>query len=416
VRIQKTPYVSSLLSKIKNQRVFITAFIFLLSVLSLRAQNREQAADSLFTSFMKRWLIQGASIAIYKEGQVVYRKGLGYRDQQLLQPVQSDTRFRVASISKCFTAAGIMKLVQEHRLTLSQRVFGAGALLEDLFYTEVISDPAIYAITVQNLLEHTAGWDRFSHTNQQGSGDPPFIPLLVTRTESSTNPVTEDALIRYSLRRGLDHSPGEVFAYSNIGYLILGKIIEEVTGETYADFMQQEVFQPMGLSDFVLGKTRLAEQQQRETYYFSDELGLSCYGDKTLVSCAYGAYNIEAMNAHGGWLGTADEICRFVNNLNRYEGPYPLLNEAAVKQMLQASSASKNYAKGWFVNAKGTFWHTGSLDGTASFTGTTREGYCWTFLFNGRGDNSPQFWKELDALPWHFLQLSTPLFQEKRSI
>lgn len=385
-------------------------------MLSLPAQNREQAADSLFTSFMKRWLIQGASIAIYKEGQVVYRKGLGYRDQQLLLPVQSDTRFRVASISKCFTAAGIMKLVQEHRLTLGQRVFGAGALLEDRFYTEVISDPAIYAITVQNLLEHTAGWDRLSHTNQKGSGDPPFIPLLVTRTESSPNPVTEDALIRYSLRRGIDHSPGEVFAYSNIGYLVLGKIIEQVTGEAYADFIQREVFQPMGLSDFVLGKTRLAEQQERETYYFSDELGLSCYGDKTLVSCAYGAYHLEAMNAHGGWLGTADEICRFVNNLNRYEGQYPLLNEATVQQMLRASSASKNYAKGWFVNAKGTFWHTGSLDGTASYTGTTKEGYCWTFLFNGRGDNSPQFWKELDALPWHFLRISTPLLVEKRSI
>lgn len=384
------------------------------SVSNFHAQ--EQVADSLFTAFMSRWNIKGGSIAISKQGQFVYKKGLGTSDQGKTDLVKTDTRFRVASISKCFTAAGIMKLVQDHRLSLNQRVFGEGGLLDDRLYNEVISNPKIYNITVQNLLEHTAGWDRLSGNDKKGAGDPPFIPLHVTRTESLPNPVTDEALIRYSLRRGPDHEPGEAFAYSNIGYLILGKIIEKVSGESYGDFVQHELFKPLGLHDFELGKTMLHEQHLRESFYFSDAMALSCYGDKKFVNCAYGAYNIEAMNAHGGWIATAEEICKFLNNLNGCDGKYPILTEATVKQMLQGGTVFKNYAKGWYVNARGTFWHTGSLDGSSSFTGTTRDGYCWTFLFNGRGDNSAAFWKELDALPWDFKKMCPNLLPAVSSL
>jgi len=382
-------------------RILVLLAFFAGPVLS---QN-QAAADSLFAGFMKRWNISGGSIAVSRQGQFIYQRGIGYADVHRSELVQTDTRFRLASLSKCFTASAIMKLVEQGRLSLNQKVFGKDRLVDAAFYSEVISNPLIYDITVRNLLEHTAGWDRKNRSLREGAGDPPFHPLYITKSEHLPNPVTDSALIRYSLRRGPDNSPGTAFAYSNVGYLILGKIIEKVSGESYADFVQHELFAPLGLNDFELGHTALAERLPRESYYFSEDRGLSCNGDNKLVSCAYGAYHVEAMNAHGGWIGSAEELCRYLNNLTGYDGRYPILQTATVQEMIQAGTAYPNYAKGWFVNAKGTFWHTGSLDGSSTFMGTTKNGYTWAFLFNGRGDNSSQFWKELDALPWQLNKL-----------
>lgn len=388
-------------------------FFFLLPFLFSKLPAQNQApADSLFTSFMKRWNITGGSIAISRQGQFVYQQGLGYANKDRTEPTAVGTRFRIASLSKSLTAAAIMKLVQEHKLALDQKVFGKNALLNDDFYCEVIHNPFIYDITVRHLSEHTAGWDRQAGDGTVGAGDPPFIPLVVTKTEHLPNPVSDSALIRYSLRRGPDHQPGSTFAYSNVGYLMLGKIIEKVSGRRYAAYLQEEIFAPLGLLNFELGHTKAESRLEGESYYFSDEKGMSCYGDKQKVPLPYGAYNVDAMNAHGGWIAAAGELCQYLNNLAGFDNKPALLHQPILNEMLKPGYTQANYAKGWFVNNRGTFWHTGSLDGTATFMGTTKNGYCWAFLFNGRGDNSPQFWKELDALPWKYNQLLSPAPQE----
>jgi hypothetical protein len=98
------------------------------------------------------------------------------------------------------------------------------------------------------------------------------------------------------------------------------------------------------------------------------------------------------MNAHGGWIATAEDLTRLLNA--------DVLDQAADKLMVAPGTVNPGYAKGWNVNKAGNRWHTGSMDGTASFICKTADGYTWAFLFNSRADNSDRFWKAFDRLPW----------------
>ena len=108
--------------------------------------------------FIQRWELKGVSIAILKDEKLVYAQGFGVADRQDNE-VQPGHLFRVASVSKLLTAIAIMKLVEENRLALSDRVFGPGAILDNQYFVTV-RDKKLYNITVRNLLAHSGGWSQ----------------------------------------------------------------------------------------------------------------------------------------------------------------------------------------------------------------------------------------------------------------
>ena len=130
--------------------------------------------DQTIERFMNQWEIKGASLAIMKDGKLIYSKGYGYADEE--NDVKTDVNhiFRIASVSKLITAAGIMKLVENGKLSLEDKVFGEDGILNDTTLYAPIKDKRTKSITVENLLRHQGGF-----TNRMG--DPMFCPVDIAK-------------------------------------------------------------------------------------------------------------------------------------------------------------------------------------------------------------------------------------------
>src|SRR4028118_1828342 len=195
--------------------------------------------DTQMQTFLTNYQIPGATFAITKNGKLIYMRAFGTANQAGTEATQPYHMFRIASVSKPITSVAIMKLIENGQLNLSDKVFGPGGILntDPYFANANISDQRVYNITIQHLLEHSAGWNRnlpmppgplspypFSYPHS----DPIAFPLHVTQTLGEANPVTRRALIKFSIQKGLDFAPGTAFNYSNTGYLVLGEVIEKI--------------------------------------------------------------------------------------------------------------------------------------------------------------------------------------------
>lgn len=375
-------------------------------------------ADNLIKSFMKTYSIPGLTIALSKDGKIVYMRGFGYEDRAKTIPVQPNNLFRIASCSKQITAIAIMKLFQEGKLSMSSKVFGTGGILKNapIISTATISDARIYEITVEQLLEHTAGWDRSVNCNPNPTPPYPYFfsgcdpinnPLSVSQELGISNPVSENYLTKYLLQKGLNFVPGSKYAYSNIGYLCLGAIIEELSGKTYENYVKSEILEPLGIYDMHTGGNLLSDKQEREVEYTSAEgTNLSVYGTGIQVPWTYGGMNVHAMSAHGGWITTARDFVKLLCAVDGFASKPDILSAATITEMTSPPAVSPNYAKGWQVNSFGNWWHTGAIPGTASQVVRASNGYNWFIIMNNRY-NSNSFWSALDNLGWNIINNTT---------
>ena len=395
----------------KKHTTFLLVLVFLFSF-NLKGQTgidvpSMHKTDSLIKLFMQTWSIPGGTVAISKNGKLIYNRGFGFADQAGTEAMQPYHLLRIASNSKAITSIAIMKLVENGQLSLGDTVFGNGKILSKPYYLNAITDNRIYNITVKQLLEHTAGWDRDISCDGYPGCDPISFPLHLTSVMGEANPVGDSTLIKFLLTKGLNYAPGATYAYSNIGYLVLAKVIEQKAGMKYDAYVSSIIMQPLGLCDMHLGKNLLADKQEREGEYNSPYTTQSCYGNGATVPWQYGGWNLEAMNAHGGWISTTADYVRMILAVDGYSSVPDILNAGSVTAMTTPSSANANYAKGWSVNSSGNWWHMGALDGTSSFMCRTSGGYTWAFHFNSRGNNSNAFWNALDALPWNCIASTT---------
>src|SRR5262249_47258532 len=123
-------------------------------------------------------------------------------------------------------------------------------------------DPRLRTVTVRQLLQHTGGWDRGV------SYDPMFIHSRIAEAMGLPSPVRAEAIVRYMMGQPLDFDPGTRYAYSNFGYCVLGRLIEQITGQTYEEYVRARVLRPMGITRMRIGKTRLKDQFPDEAHYY----------------------------------------------------------------------------------------------------------------------------------------------------
>lgn len=370
-------------------------------------------ADNLVKNFLAKYDIPGATFAIGKDGKIVYMRAFGYSDINKTTPTQPYNLFRIASLSKQITSIAIMQMMQDGKLQMNSKVFGPGGILADhpVFSKANITDTRIYNITIQNLLEHAAGWNRDNNCNPNpttpypyflGGCDPISYPLRVTMLTGTTNPVSKEALIKYLLEKGLDFAPGTGYNYSNIGYLILGRVIEKISGVSYEKYVQDSIFTPLGIFDIHLAKNLLIDKQEREGEYVGNGYTtLSCYGTGQYVPWEYGGLSVEAMDSHGGWIATPRDLLKLIVAIDGFNTKPDILSSATIQTMVTPSANNPYYAKGWSVNQYNNWWHTGALDGTASEMARTSGGYTWAIILNKRNITDNNFWTDLDQLPWN---------------
>lgn len=318
---------------------------------------------------MEQYELPGLAIAVAHKGDFVASRAYGWADEEEQRPVTTESRFRIASVSKPITAVGVLKLVEGEELALDDPVFGKQGLLK-----AVIRNPEgrVGEITVEHLLRHTAGeaWGN-------ADADPMF------RWDLSGKQLIK----RVHQACPIDVAPGTTYSYSNFGYSILGRVIEEVTGDDYDEWILENVLAPCGIESMQVGAMRKRDRPEVEvTYYDADHSFAPEFG-------------IRRMDAHGGWIASAEDLVRFGMSVDGIEAPADQLEPETMAAMTRATFENNGYAMGWSVNGAKNYWHTGSLPGTASMLGITHDGFCWAILVNKRPDDS-EFFRDLDALFW----------------
>lgn len=367
-----------------------------------------ESYDRLLLEFMRKWNVPGGAVAVVNEGRLVLARGYGWADVEAKQPVEPASLFRLASVSKPFTAVAVLKLVEQGKLKIDDRV----CQLLGEFPEGEHADSRWREITVGQLLHHTGGWDR------DKAYDPMFMPYKISKALGTPAPAGSAEIIRYMLREPLQHPPGERYSYSNFGYCLLGRIIERATGRAYGQVVHELVLRPCGITDMRLGHTKLAARARGEVRYYNhpdDQLVRSVFPDvHDKVPPPYGGFYIEAMDSHGGWIGSAIDMMRFVAHLEGSRQPALLEPESRGRMLARpAPPVSVNkpswYGMGWSVRSTGkntrNWWHNGSLDGTSTLVVRTSQGRCWAALFNTRPSDEQEkklgdFSGELDDLLW----------------
>lgn len=313
--------------------------------------------DKQLSNFLVRWQIPGCAVAIAKHGQLVYARGFGWQDVRQHRLTQPDSLCRIASVSKALTTVAVLKLCQDGKLTLSTRAL---PLLKYPPMPDIKDqDPRFNDITVRELLEYTGGWNR--ELNQ----DPMFVPEVGRASEllSPTLRPTPDVAIRYALRRPLDFDPGTDFAYSNLEYAILGRVIGKISGQSYYDYTRSNILEPMGIVGMRLGRTLVAAPGEMTYYpYPGQESARSVFPNYARkVPLPYGGdFALEANEADSGWIASAPELARFMCCLFGDRGPGPL-TKSWLRQMVSRPNITKwegtatYFAQGFEVETRPAF-------------------------------------------------------------
>lgn len=357
------------------------------------SQGREFAGlERTIRTFMRRWDIAGASVAVSKDGRLVYSKGFGYADVELKKDAEPYSKFRIASISKLVTAVAIMKLAEEGKLSVTDRVFGPDGILDDPFYGNP-RDRRAYGITIAHLLSHEGGW-----TTRWG--DQMFMPLVVANDMGIGSPVDTKTIVRFALNRNLHFTPGTGKSYSNLGYAILGLVIEKVSGMSYSEYCRKEILEPIGIYDMVLARNLKSEKAPFEVTYYEPPDAIrkpSIYNPLDTVAASYGGNDIESLGGAGAWLATAPDLVRLMLAVDGSDTQRDLLSAGSVRFM---TDTRNGYAPvGWKATVyDGTWWRTGSFPGTSCMMKRQPDGITWALLFNTSTWNGPEISTDINYM------------------
>ncbi len=334
-----------------------------------------KSMERYITRWMARYNIRGASLAVMRDEHLIYCKGFGWADKELEREAEVGDIYRIASASKLITAVGIMKLCDEGLLTLDSKVFGPEGILNQ--FTE-IKDKRAMDITVRHLLNHTSGFSR-------RMGDPMFRTADVIRWMELDKSPTADDLIRFQLGMRLRCAPGGTAQYSNIGYLVLSRVIEQVSGMGYENYLQTHVLWPAGCYDMHIAYNYYDDRYPGEVkYYGHDEEHIESYdGTGTMRLREYGGNDIRGLQGAGAWVASSVELLRLVASIDGKAGVPDILSAASVAEMRNIRRKG-DYALGWarYNASNGSLIRTGTMSGTCAYIDYRESGISYVFVTN----------------------------------
>lgn len=308
--------------------------VLILSV-QLSAQNFNREVDRVMSEMFEGNGTGGVALVV-KDGDILYRKAFGMADLELGVKMTPENILRIGSITKQFTAVAILKLMEEKKLDLQDDI------------TKYIKDYPTqgHLITIEHLLTHTSGIKDITRMKTWS------IDLMKKR-------FTPTEKIDFFKNEPMNFAPGEKYKYSNSGYILLGYIIETVSGKKYSEYIEDNLFKPLGMTNSFYGSTsniipnRAKGYQKQEGYYKNAN-----YLD---MSNPYAA---------GSLLSTVDDL----HTWNRALFSYKVLSKSTLDKAHSPyklnNGALTGYGYGWNINNKGTkvISHGGSVSGYLTFS------------------------------------------------
>jgi len=303
-----------------TMKKFYTAVIaFMVMMLSLSAQAPNVKAlsaefDKLLSAQYKPGETGCAAIVAIK-GQVVYKKAFGMANLELNVPMQPDMVFRIGSITKQFTAVAILQLMEQGKLSLQDDI------------TKYIPDypTQAYKITIENLLTHTSGIK--SYTN---------VPEFMKYVKEDLKPAE---LIDKFKNQPMEFAPGTKWNYNNSGFFLLGYIIEKVSGMTYQDYIEENLFKPAGMTNSLYGSDRKIVKNRAYPYQPDGENTVNA--DYMSMLLPYAA---------GSIMSTVEDLYKWNRALLSYKLIKKESLDKAWTEFKLNDGKGTHYGYGWFMN------------------------------------------------------------------
>jgi CubicO group peptidase (beta-lactamase class C family) len=222
--------------------------------------------DAIFKDMTKN--TPGAAVLVMRDGAEVYKRSFGLASIPGRVPISFDTRFRLASLSKPFTAMAIMILVRRDLLDYDDPL--------SEFYPDMRFPEGSGRITVRTLLRHLSGLPEYEAMFEDDpraskwpdwprSVEPPNVP------PDAFQPDSKDVVEILSRQKQLVSPVGAIYSYSNTGYVVLGRIIETVTGKSYGEFLSEAIFKPLGMDETLVSDGNVPRVPKRATSYKKEE-------------------------------------------------------------------------------------------------------------------------------------------------
>ncbi len=328
------------------------------------AKNGNKTIDAAVYNLMKEYSIPGVSISATKNEVMAYSYGYGFANKTTRERVTPKHLFRLASISKTQTALCLMLLMEQGKLRITDRLFGKGGLFEAEFGTDLL--PGTETITIQNFLEHASGWSA-EHVFTYGND-----PLNGKSIKERMNYVLHNI--------PLNNAPGTTFSYYNLGYGLLGMVVEKISGKEYEKFLREDLYAKAGVNNIWVGGD-LAKKRKDEVVYYSQD-GTNGYGN-----------DMQLIKALGGLIASTEELMKVMSCIDYGTVVPDILKPETLTIMYTPSKVYPyRYCLGWRTNHSFyTNWenyHGGNLAGTGTFWCRSKTGTSAVVLCNSRSYKS----------------------------
>jgi len=314
---------------------FFTLSIFLFTIHFSTGQDLGSKIDAIVSSIYTQ-NEPGISILVAKDGKPIYQKAFGRSNMELDIPMKIDNVFQIGSITKQFTAVSILMLEEQGKLKMNDKIVK--------YMPDYPTQGSV--ITIHHLLNHTSGIKNSTPVGRKG---------VVSKTDMSSI-----ELVDYFKNEPLDFVPGDSFKYSNAGYILLGRIIEIVSGQSYEDFIENNIFNKIGMFDSRYGSMNEIVKNRASGYQG---------GQNTFTNADY--MSLTLPYAAGAILSTVGDLLKWQNALNSNT----LIKSTSLEKALNATTLNNGkiipYGYGFrFANLKGSpvIAHTGSTKGFASIS------------------------------------------------
>ncbi|GGE58820.1 serine hydrolase domain-containing protein [Priestia taiwanensis] len=267
-----------------------------------------QSLDEYLSEYENKWPLSG-TILVAQHGEVIFKKAYGYANIEHLVPNKVDTKFRIWSLTKSFTAMAIMMLHEQKLLDFDDRIrmyLPETAHLED--------------ITIAHLLTHTSGLQNYTALPEYN------------KTLSKLRMTKQDVLALF-INKPLTSAPGNAFEYSNSGYFLLGMLIEHITGVTFETYIQDNILTPLGMTNTGIDTNKTVIRNMSSSYHSTWE---------DFIQCEH--MNMSSSFSAGAMYSTVDDLYKWDQALYGET----LVSKATMK--LAFTSNNFNYGFGWFLD------------------------------------------------------------------
>ena len=323
--------------------------------------------DSKVKKYMTDFKVPGLSIAVMKGDRLVFAKGYGVANKSTGEMVSPNSLFRIASCSKPITATATMKLIEDGKLKLTDKLFGPSGILGNPCATAGAckNKTNLENITVQSCLEHATGY---------------VDDGVWQHYEMNKN----DILAWVNKNYDLPTAPGAKYTYNNWNYFLLARVIEKKSGQTYENYVKNNILSKCGITRMQIGSDAEATKAPGEvTYYENDPYGL----------------HLTRMDGNGGWIARPIDLMMFMSGVDKDNFRPDVLKSSTIDIMHTPSTAmgAGDYAKGWKANGN-YYMHNGCMPGTLAHLGHFENGVSIAITINTRPPNDECHWEGMYPL------------------